>query len=126
MERIFTKEKKIKSLLSKHQFFDSLIQKSKKNISIDDLEINDLKSSFTVSNTHHHQVNAITANTVPIATSKYSSQLCTSKIKAIQSKKSAPIGATLPNMYQIVMCLFTSLFIHQSSQMCAILQGFLF
>ena len=44
MERIFTKEKKIKSLLSKHQFFDSLIQKrKKKNISIDDLEINDLK-----------------------------------------------------------------------------------
>ena len=43
MERIFTKEKKIKSLLSKHQFFDSLIQKRKKNISIDDLEINDLK-----------------------------------------------------------------------------------
>ena len=43
MERIFTKEKKIKSLLSKHQLFDSLIQKRKKNISIDDLEINDLK-----------------------------------------------------------------------------------
>ncbi len=43
MERIFIKEKKIKSLRSKHQFFDSLIQKRKKNISIDDLEINDLK-----------------------------------------------------------------------------------
>ena len=44
MERIFTKEKKIKSLLSKHKFFDSLIQKKKKkNISIDDLEINYLK-----------------------------------------------------------------------------------
>ena len=43
MERIFTKEKKIKSLLSKHQLFDSLIQKRKKSISIDDLEINDLK-----------------------------------------------------------------------------------
>ena len=42
MERIFTKEKKIKSLLSKHQIFDSLIQQRKKNISIDDLEINDL------------------------------------------------------------------------------------
>ena len=43
MERILTKEKKIKSLLSKHQLFDSLIQKRKKSISIDDLEINDLK-----------------------------------------------------------------------------------
>ena len=43
MERIFTKEKKIKSLLSKHKLFDSLIQKRKKNISIDDLEINYLK-----------------------------------------------------------------------------------
>ena len=26
MERIFTKEKKIKSLISKHEFFDTLIQ----------------------------------------------------------------------------------------------------
>ena len=43
MERIFTKEKKIKSLLSKHKLFDSLIQKRKKSISIDDLEINYLK-----------------------------------------------------------------------------------
>jgi len=43
MERIFTKEKKIKSLLYKHQLFDSQIKKKKKNISIDDLEINDLK-----------------------------------------------------------------------------------
>ena len=43
MERILIKEKKIKSLLSKHKFFDSLIKKRKKNISIDDLEINYLK-----------------------------------------------------------------------------------
>ena len=43
MERIFTKEKKIKSFLSKHKLFDSLIQKRKKSISIDDLEINYLK-----------------------------------------------------------------------------------
>ena len=43
MERIFAKEKKIKSLVSKHKLFDALIQKSKKNISADDLEINNLK-----------------------------------------------------------------------------------
>ena len=43
MERIFTKEKKIKSLISKHEFFDSLIQKKIKCLSIDDLEIIDLK-----------------------------------------------------------------------------------
>ncbi len=43
MERIFTKEKKIKSLISKHEFFDSLIQKKIKYLSIDDLEIIDLK-----------------------------------------------------------------------------------
>ncbi len=43
MERIFTKEKKIKSLISKHEFFDSLIQKKTKYLSIDDLEIIDLK-----------------------------------------------------------------------------------
>ena len=43
MERIFTKEKKIKSLISKHEFFDILLQKKTKNISTDDLEIIDLK-----------------------------------------------------------------------------------
>ena len=43
MERIFTKEKKIKSLLSKHQFFDSLIKKRKKNVIIDYLKKNNLK-----------------------------------------------------------------------------------
>ena len=43
MERLFTKEKKIKSLVSKHQFFDSLIQKKEKILSIDDLEISSLK-----------------------------------------------------------------------------------
>ena len=43
MERIFTKKKKIKSLISKHEFFDSLIQKKIKYLSIDDLEIIDLK-----------------------------------------------------------------------------------
>ena len=43
MERILPKEKKIKSLLSKHKFFDSLIRQTKNKISIDDLEINNLK-----------------------------------------------------------------------------------
>ncbi len=43
MKRFFTKEKKIKSLKSKHNFFDTLIQKKARNISIDDLEIIDLK-----------------------------------------------------------------------------------
>ena len=43
MKRFFTKEKKIKSLKSKHNFFDTLIQKKAKNLSIDDLEIIDLK-----------------------------------------------------------------------------------
>ena len=43
MKRFFTKEKKIKSLISKHEFFDSLIQKKIKYLSIDDLEIIDLK-----------------------------------------------------------------------------------
>ena len=43
MERIFTKEKKIKSLISKHEFFDTLIQEEAQHLSIDDLEIIDLK-----------------------------------------------------------------------------------
>ena len=43
MERIFAKENKIKSLISKHELFDTLIQEKKKYLSSDDLEINDLK-----------------------------------------------------------------------------------
>ncbi len=43
MERIFAKEKKIKSLVSKHEQFESLIKEKNKNISVDDLEIIDLK-----------------------------------------------------------------------------------
>lgn len=43
MKRFFTKEKKIKSLKLKHNFFDTLIEKKTKNLSIDDLEIVDLK-----------------------------------------------------------------------------------
>tara|TARA_B100000029_G_C17222746_1_gene832355 strand:+ start:225 stop:401 length:177 start_codon:yes stop_codon:yes gene_type:complete len=43
MERLCSKEKKIKSLITKHQKFDSLIQKFSNKLSVDDLIINDLK-----------------------------------------------------------------------------------
>tara|TARA_Y100000589_G_C26652575_1_gene426604 strand:- start:130 stop:309 length:180 start_codon:yes stop_codon:yes gene_type:complete len=43
MERILAKEKKIKSLISKHEFFDTLIQEKEKYLSSDCLEISDLK-----------------------------------------------------------------------------------
>tara|TARA_B100001029_G_C14843273_1_gene329545 strand:- start:423 stop:599 length:177 start_codon:yes stop_codon:yes gene_type:complete len=43
MQRVFFKEKKIKSLITKHQEFDIQIQKALKKPSIDDLIINDLK-----------------------------------------------------------------------------------
>ena len=43
MERIFANEKKIKSLMTKHEFFDSLIEQKLKSLSVDDLEINLLK-----------------------------------------------------------------------------------
>ena len=43
MERIFANEKKIKSLMNKHEFFDSLIEQKLKSLSVDDLEINLLK-----------------------------------------------------------------------------------
>jgi hypothetical protein len=43
MERLVIKEKKIKSLVSKHEFFDSLIQEKFRRLSIDDLEISLLK-----------------------------------------------------------------------------------
>ena len=43
MERFFAKEKKIKSLITKHEQFESLIKEKNKNISTDDLEIIDLK-----------------------------------------------------------------------------------
>ena len=43
MERLVTKEKKIRSLVSKHEFFDSLIQEKFKRLSTDDLEISLLK-----------------------------------------------------------------------------------
>ncbi len=43
MERAVLKEKKIKSLITKHQEFDILIQKASNNLAVDDLEINDLK-----------------------------------------------------------------------------------
>ena len=43
MERLVTKEKKIRSLVSKQEFFDSLIQEKFKRLSTDDLEISLLK-----------------------------------------------------------------------------------
>ena len=43
MERIVHTEKKIKSLQSKHQFFDSLIKKETHRISCDSLKILTLK-----------------------------------------------------------------------------------
>ena len=36
-------KKKIKSLMTKHEFFDSLIEQKLKSLSVDDLEINLLK-----------------------------------------------------------------------------------
>ena len=43
MERPVPKEKKIKSLISKHQQFDQLIQKESNRPGVCDLEIVDLK-----------------------------------------------------------------------------------
>ena len=43
MERLVAKEKKIRSIVSKHEFFDSLIQEKIKKLSTDDLEISLLK-----------------------------------------------------------------------------------
>ena len=45
MERIFTKEKN-KIFNSKHEFFDTLIQEKAQHLSIDDLEIIDLKNKI--------------------------------------------------------------------------------
>ena len=43
MDRLFIKEKQIKSLISKHKFFDTLIKKKIRRLSSDDLEIGILK-----------------------------------------------------------------------------------
>ena len=43
MQRFVLNQKKIKSLTSKHKYIDSLIQKQFCFLSVDDLEITDLK-----------------------------------------------------------------------------------
>jgi hypothetical protein len=43
MSRLATRQKKIKSLMSKHQHFESILNQVNKSISVDDLVITDLK-----------------------------------------------------------------------------------
>ena len=43
MSRLATRQKKINSLMSKHQHFESILNQVNKSISVDDLVITDLK-----------------------------------------------------------------------------------
>ena len=43
MSRLATRQKKIKSLMSKHQHFESALNQVNKSISVDDLVVTDLK-----------------------------------------------------------------------------------
>ena len=43
MSRLASKQKKIESLMSKHQQFESILNQVNKSISVDDLVITDLK-----------------------------------------------------------------------------------
>ena len=43
MSRLATKQKKIESLMSKHQHFESILNQVNKSISVDDLVITDIK-----------------------------------------------------------------------------------
>ena len=43
MSRLATRQKKIKSLMSKHQHFESVLNQVNKSISVDDLVVTDLK-----------------------------------------------------------------------------------
>ena len=43
MSRLATRQKKIKSLMSKHQHFESILNQVNKSISVDDLVITDIK-----------------------------------------------------------------------------------
>ena len=43
MSRLATRQKKIESLMSKHQHFESILNQVNKSISIDDLVITDIK-----------------------------------------------------------------------------------
>ena len=43
MIRLATRQKKIESLMSKHQHFESILNQVNKSISVDDLVVTDLK-----------------------------------------------------------------------------------
>ena len=43
MSRLATRQKKIESLISKHQHFESILNQVNKSISVDDLVITDIK-----------------------------------------------------------------------------------
>tara|TARA_B100000035_G_scaffold89474_1_gene75393 strand:- start:8256 stop:8432 length:177 start_codon:yes stop_codon:yes gene_type:complete len=43
MSRLATRQKKIESLMSKHQHFESILDQVNKSISVDDLVITDIK-----------------------------------------------------------------------------------
>ena len=43
MTRLATRQKKIESLMSKHQHFESILNQVNKSISVDDLVITDIK-----------------------------------------------------------------------------------
>ncbi len=43
MSRLATRQKKIDSLMSKHQHFESILNQVNKSISVDDLVITDIK-----------------------------------------------------------------------------------
>ena len=43
MSRLATRQKKIESLMSKHQRFESILNQVNKSISVDDLVITDIK-----------------------------------------------------------------------------------
>ena len=43
MSRLATRQKKIESLMSKHQHFESILNQVNKSLSVDDLVITDIK-----------------------------------------------------------------------------------
>jgi len=43
MNRLATRQKKLESLMSKHQHFESILNQVNKSISVDDLVITDIK-----------------------------------------------------------------------------------
>ena len=79
-------------------------------------------NALTVSRTHHHHVNAIIANTVPIPQRSHSNHPDTSNARATTNRNRAPKGAILPIVYQVLTCLFIFFLsvIHQCFQMLSI------